>query len=92
MSRRGSLFYYGPGQQRLLVDGINRDFPCFRTAGYARAWAAKKGIEFVDATDPANYRLPGRLPKPCPACVSPTVSETRLAGSENAASAASRFT
>lgn len=89
--RRGSLFYYGPDQQRLLVDGISRDFPCFRSAGYARWWAAKKGIEFVDASDPADYRLPGQPPNPRPAFASPAFSMIGVAGQEKAASEASRY-
>ena len=64
MSRRGSLFYYGPGQQCLVVDGINRDQPQFPQAVFAANWAAKKGIEFVDHTDPSDFRIAGRRDAP----------------------------
>ncbi len=64
MKSRGSLFYYGPYDQQVLLDGINRAFPRFRVALFAHLWALKHRLRFVDHSDPARFRIAGRQDGP----------------------------
>lgn len=66
MKFRGSLFFYGPFNQRLLLDGVNRDFPKFKYALSAEMFARKHRLRFVDLHDPTRVRFdpPARAGRP----------------------------